>query len=660
MLPVVVLLAGEPSSSGPWLLNSGPAECKIDGDLVLLGNRAIQTTWRTGPAGVELVRIENRWTGARFATDAPAFQCQRRSASAIDAWERIGPPRIVPLTAEIHASRRADQSPGCSVEVDYRTPDGLSCAWHAVLRDGSNYVRQVITLRAADREIDLEEIALLDARLPGVCVRGTCLGSPVVAGDLFAGFEHPMSQSGVTEERAQCVVHRKLPLRQNQSVEYSGVIGVAPTGQMRRAFLAYVERERSHPYRPFLHYNSWYDLGMVTPFDEQQCVDVIRVYGRELVENRGVKIDSFLFDDGWDNCDSMWEFHAGFPRGFLPLKEEAAKIGAAPGVWLSPWGGYGKRREKRLAFGKAHGFEVDSQGFALSGPKYYARFHEVTLEFVTKYGIGHFKLDGTGSPDKTYPGSAFDSDFDAAIQLIGDLRAARADLFVNLTTGTWPSPFWLRHVDSTWRGGADHSFTGVGSDRQRWITYRDAETYAGVVRRGPLYPINALMLHGIIYAPHAHKLDSDPNEDFRDEVRSYFGSGTQLQELYVSPKLLKKENWDDIAESAQWSRRNSDVLVDTHWVGGDPGKLEVYGWAAWSPRMGILVLRNPSDRAQAFSVDLDSIFELPDAYQGAFTARSPYRSDASRPAIEFAPHRSRALDLAPFEVRVLECSPRRS
>jgi hypothetical protein len=45
-------------------------------------------------------------------------------------------------------------------------------------------------------------------------------------------------------------------------------------------------------------------------------------------------------------------------------------------------------------------------------------------------------------------GSRFDSDFDAAISLIGDLRKANPDLYVNLTTGTYPSPFWLRFADS--------------------------------------------------------------------------------------------------------------------------------------------------------------------------------------------------------------------
>ena len=129
-------------------------------------------------------------------------------------------------------------------------------------------------------------------------------------------------------------------------------------------------------------------------------------------------MDSFLFDDGWDDTARLWQFNAGFPKGFAPLRDAAARYGAAPGIWLSPWGGYGPPRKERLHTARAAGFEIDEQGLALSGPKYYALFHRTALELLRQYGINQFKLDGTGSPDKVTPGSEFDSDFEAAIALI--------------------------------------------------------------------------------------------------------------------------------------------------------------------------------------------------------------------------------------------------
>jgi hypothetical protein len=365
-------------------------------------------------------------------------------------------------------------------------------------------------------------------------------------------------------------------------------------------------------------------------------------------------LNSFLFDDGWDEPKTLWGFHSGFPTGFAPLREAAARYGAAPGVWLSPWGGYGKPKEERINNGQTQGFETNRGGFALSGPTYYQRFRETCLRMIREYGVNQFKIDGTGNAANAIPGSAFDSDFDAAITLIGELRAEKRDLYVNLTTGTYPSPFWLRYADSIWRGGEDHEFAGVGTNRQQWITYRDGDTFRGVVSRGPLFPLNALMLHGLIYARRANKLDTDPAGDFTSEIRSYFGTGTQLQEMYVTPALLSRDNWDRLAEAANWARRNADVLVDTHWIGGDPRRLEVYGHAAWSPRRGVISLRNPSDKPQSIAIDVARAFELPSSAPDRYRVRDAWtRAEGAM----VSAGREHVVSLAPFEVATLEAHP---
>jgi len=236
---------------------------------------------------------------------------------------------------------------------------------------------------------------------------------------------------------------------------------------------------------------------------------VIQAFGEQLVRQRGVVLDSFLFDDGWDDPRSLWAFNAGFPYGFSRLKQAAGLVGAAPGVWMSPWGGYGEPKKRRLESAQQQGFETNESGFVLSAPKYYARFRDICFKMMRDYGVNQFKFDGTNG-----------SDFDAAIRLIEELRQEKPSIYINLTTGTYPSPFWLRWADSIWRGGEDHDFAGVGSDRQQWMTYRDGDTYEHVVRRGSLYPLNSLMLHGLVYARHAKKLATDPYGDFVDEVHT--------------------------------------------------------------------------------------------------------------------------------------------
>ena len=202
--------------------------------------------------------------------------------------------------------------------------------------------------------------------------------------------------------------------------------------------------------------------------------------------------------------------------------------------------------------------------------------------------MNQFKFDGTGNADRVVPGSEFDSDFAAAIHLIGELRALKPDLYINLTTGTYPSPFWLRYADSIWRGGEDHRFPGRGS-RSASSGSRIAmpSTLRHIVVSGPLYPLNSLMLHGMIYAKSRRGTWIPTHRAISRGRFTATGTGTQLQEMYITPSLLSSARLGRFGRRLpKWSRKNAAVLKDTHWIGGDPAKLEVYGWAHGSPRKG--------------------------------------------------------------------------
>jgi hypothetical protein len=277
------------------------------------------------------------------------------------------------------------------------------------------------------------------------------------------------------------------------------------------------------------------------------------------------------------------------------------------------------------------------------------------MSLIHDGGVNQFKIDGTGSDANVIAGSSFGSDFEAAIALIADMRKAEPNVYINLTTGTYPSPFWLRYCDSIWRGGYDHNFDGAGTHRQKWITYRDADTYTGVVTQGPMYPLNSLMLHGLIYAQHAKHLNDDPGHDFRSEIHSYFASGTQLQEMYVTPSLLTSSNWDDIARAASWSKAHAETLRDTHWIGGHPARAEIYGWAAWSPRAGTLALRNPSDRAQSIDLDIGAALELPEHAPQRYRLVEAFGE--GRTSVTLRAGDEHRFDVKPFEVAVYNVMP---
>lgn len=663
LFPLVLVSLGSSQTS---------TSARQDVGTITLSNHAISATWLVRGGSLRWQSLTNHFTGATLALDGSVFELVPKEGPVLRSSDlkMVGAPvlREISDSRATSSSRAADRLPGRELRAELEDPAGnIQVTWKAILREDANYVRQEVTIRAAHQPLALAQVGLIDILVPGAAVSGQVKGSPVVAGTLsaqtlsaqtwFLGFEHPLSECRVRADRASCWLARELPLQAGQSVTYSSVIGVTHAGQLRRDFLHYLELERAHPYRTFLHYNSWYDLGYFDRYNEQSAVAVVQSFGEELTRKRGVKLDSFLYDDGWDDPTTLWKFNPGFPNGMTKVAETAASYGAAPGIWLSPWGGYDKPKEQRLASASAQGFETNEGGLALSGPNYYRYFRDTCLDMISKYGVNQFKFDGTGNANEVIKGSAFDSDFDAAIHLIGELRAKKPDLYVNLTTGTYPSPFWLLYADSIWRGGDDHSFAGVGTDRQRWITFRDSQIYRWVVEDGPLFPMNSLMLHGLIFARYAERLGSDPHHDFPDEVHSYFGTGTQLQEMYITPSLLSSDDWDVLAEAARWSRDNAQTLKDSHWIGGDPARLEVYGWASWSPEKAIVTLRNPSDQPQDFSASLTTLLELPAGSARVYSARSPWRSDRATPSLTIPANEQHTFHLQPFQVLTLELAP---
>jgi hypothetical protein len=640
-------------------VHPGKAEIRIQGDALTLKNDILTATWSSAGGKLRGVSFAGTFLDSSVPLPENAFTLVFDDGRTLTAatLPMVAGPRIEVISPEPESASVEEHFAGKRLVVQFEDRvSKLAVRWSAILRDGDNFIRQEIEL-SATQDTAIHQIRVLELALHSAQVQGTVSGSPITAGNLFLGFEHPLSQCFAKSDQVYCSIDRQLPLKAGQNIKFSAVIGISPSGQMRRGFLNYVERERAHPYRAFLHYNSWYDIGYGNRYDQAAALNVIHSFGEELSVKRAVKLDSFLFDDGWDDPRSLWSFDSGFPDGFTPLKIAAAKYGAAPGIWLSPWGGYDEAKVQRIKYGRQQGFEMNEGGFALSGPKYFARFRAVTLDFLREYGINQFKIDGTGNVNSVFPGSEFDSDFHAAISLIGEWRALKPDIFVNLTTGTFPSPFWLRYADSIWRGGEDNSFAGVGPWREKWITYRDADTYSGIVKKGPLFPLNSLMLHGIIYARQADHLNDDPSHAFLHEVRDYFGNGTQCQEMYITPALLSERNWDDLAEAATWSRRNALTLADTHWIGGDPAKLEVYGWASWSAEKGILTLRNPSDKPQNFSLDVRDAFELPPGAPQKFSSRSAWKQDVAQKPLLLEAGKPLTIHLAPFEVMNLEAIP---
>lgn len=644
-------------------VSPGRAEMRLDGRRLTARNGVIEVSWDLAAEGFRCVELVDRASGRTVRPGAgEAFSVtldDGRSLAARD-FRPTGEPTLKDVPADAKAVRQSLRCAGREASVPLVADDGrLRAVWRVSLRDGSNYVRQELTLRPASGTLTVKKLTAIRIEMPEAEALGGVTGSPVISGNFFVACEHPLAHNGVVEGAIHCSLPRYRPFRPGEAMTATAVIGVVPEGQLRRGFLHYVERERARPYSPLAYYISWFDIAAQDrKMNEGLCLDRIHAFGRELVEKRGVKLDMFVFDDGWDDNRTLWKFHAGFPQGFAPLRAAAAKYGAGIGTWISPWGGYSRAKAERLEYGKTQGFEVNRHGFSLSGPKYYERFREVCVGQMRKYDVGYFKFDGIGPGDVSAgAGTEYGPDIETLLELITDLRKVRADVFINTTVGTWPSPYWLWYSDSIWRTGRDVGFHGPGSTRQQWLTYRDMIGYQLRTRRGPLYPLNSLKFQSVMYAPLslAAKISNDP-DDLVDDIRMAAASGTQLQEFFVTPGMMTDRLWDAAAEAINWSHSNADVLVDTHGIGGDPGKGEVYGYASWSPRKGILVLRNPSDGPAKHRVDLESAFELPEGACRSFRLASPWKGEGGS-AVTVNAGEPHTFELAPFEVVVLEAEP---
>lgn len=692
----------------------GPARAAIQGDTITLENNVLKCTWSIAQARLRPKEFVDKTNGKTLSLSvSECFQVVSEESPSSTRWVKaselrlLGEPEVSAISPGTAQPVRSDgmrypkfgDRAGQQVVVEfYERGRRVNLLWVAALFDRANYVVQRVQLPPGWRGGRGDPIVVVwDFDAPDLKAMGSVDGCPVAAGNIFFGSENPLARNEMRESS-----HSGSKLLQVHSM-YSidarpdplngpgarSAIGVAPNGQLRRAFLYYLERERAHPYRPFLHYNNGSEVGCEYWSKRLQKKDAeaeqfrmkqqglwlnnIRAIGDELVKKRNVKMDASVHDFEWDDETLVWQFHRGYPEGFGPAAKVAAEYGANVGVWFSPWGGY-PCQPARIKFGREMGFETSPGGLSLAGPRYYRRFSTACLNMIRQYEVKYFKFDGFAAGNNQPGAGPYGSDVEALLRLANELRGPETfvkakderPVFINATTGSWPSPFWLMYVDSIWRQGNDTGMLGKGSDRQRWITYRDNEVYHRIVRQSPLFPLNSLMIHGVFvndlpfegnpYDPKNPRASVVP-KDVIDEIHTFFGTGTGCQEMYINPKLMTAELWDALAEAANWSRRNSDVLVDTHWIGGDPAKGEIYGYASWSKRQGIFTLRNPDDKPAEIALDVGQAFELPPGAPSRYSLKSPWKRDAARPAIEVAADKAHTFALEPFEVMVFEATP---
>lgn len=554
--------------------------------------------------------------------------------------------KMVTLAENPSAATASLRYAGKALEARF-TYEELSIVWRAVLRNGSHYLRTEMDIQAA-QDLPMKGIVAMNYlvaknsayTVPEVV--GNTRGAILASNHIFAGLETPMGLNSCKDEgnatHIEGLWRRNTTLKAGKIWNISSVVGLVAPNQLRRSFLAYSERERAVAWRPYPVYISWYELNIdrnnaPAPsykgnMTVDQCADVVSHWKTHFYDKYHMAPKAFVWDDGWDQYGT-WTFNPNFPNGFDEPANEAKQMGTGIGAWLGPVGGYGQSGEYRRAYWRSKG------GMQLSNEDYYNFFIRCCTNMIDRYDFRFFKFDGISAqasaigPDE---GTRGEENAEAIISIERAVRQKRPDIFLNTTVGTWASPFWFHFTDAVWRQEGDYGEAGdQGTDRERWITYRDRLVYQNFIQRSPVCPINTLMTHGFILSRWGAVSKNMDYDGIVREMRCAFACGSGMVELYNDYKLMDeiKDNqgnagalWKDLAECIKWQQEQADVLPDAHWVGGNPWdgkKANVYGWAAWNGKKSVLTLRNPSASAQTFTTTLREALDIPAYVRGKIT-----------------------------------------
>jgi hypothetical protein len=474
----------------------------------------------------------------------------------------------------------------------------------------------------------------------------------------FLGLEYPASNNiAKTENLYQASLECSQDFGMKvgkEEVETDWVVeALVPDVNVKDWFFRYMDAIRVAPAKPYTLYNSWYDLRSpeypkVQPdhvMNEQNVLNIIRLFRKNMIEKHSIKLDAFVLDDGWDVYQSDWVLRKEtFANGLKPIADTLRKMGTSLGLWMGPTGGYSFRM-KRIDWMKDHGYEVvgrsrDYEMLCMGGKNYSSLFRKRVTDFVGKDGVGYFKWDGIqfacSEPDHGHPVGIYSrrAILDSVIAKCNAVRSINPATYLNITSGTWLSPWWVKYANQIWMQGADYGYADVPSisERDAAITYRDFVLYDDFKNQDCWYPISNLMTHGIIKG-NLERLggQDDPLDKFTNDVVFYVARGISMIELYISPDLLNDGEWDAIGDAINWAKDRSQILSNTHMIGGDPTNREAYGYVHFKESRGILALRNPAITPLHILVHLSSEYGLdPQASNLVLEKVYPYRWISSK------------------------------
>lgn len=449
----------------------------------------------------------------------------------------------------------------------------------------------------------------------------------------FFGYEYPASTNklnvGIDGSDVILSAHIGKKITNQPLSTENAVFAVTPEKYVKKWFFNYVDKIRVNPLKPYTLYNSWYDLRSpeYPRVPEQNHMNVaninriIELFKKNMIDKYQIQLDAFVLDDGWDVYESDWKLREPqFPDGLKTVADDLDKINSGLGIWYGPTGGYSFRM-KRIDWMGNHGFErvgkevgYNEAMLCFGGESYSKLFRDRVVDMVKYDDVQYFKWDGfqfsCSEPDHGHPQGIHSrrAILEELFTTIDTVRSLNNNIFLNITSGTWLSPWWVMYANTIWMDAADYGYANVPSINKRdaAITYRDIVLYDDFKNKELWFPIANLMTHGIIKG----KLQmlggtEEPINKFTDNALLYFARGVAMYELYISPDMLSDQEWEALSKSISWAKDRFSVLMNTYMIGGNPAKGESYGYAHFKDDKGIVAVRNPVIDKQPVIISLN-------------------------------------------------------
>jgi hypothetical protein len=351
-----------------------------------------------------------------------------------------------------------------------------------------------------------------------------------------------------------------------------------------------------------------------------------REWSERILQGERGLVSHFLLDAGWYDPASIFRpaKSTGGPEDgdLAELGREFGRLGFQLGLWFSLNGPIGID----LSWAKAQGYRISNQGcgggyncaggrtsfLCLTDRRWErdltARLEELIAQVPVSFFKDDWDNDGIEDPlfDQTAPAeSQREANIDMMLRVYQRMHEANRDLAIR--GAWWLSPWWFAHVDNTHlpnSGDMEMSDLPCLTPRDSSLTCRDAIYYKVMVECRTPIAYDVICNHEFASAPRNPVQDTESS--WMNCLAMWVSRGSHYLQLYLAPYGLQEWKAWSVREMLRWFRQHEWLLWKggTRFVGGNPGRGEVYGYHHESEGREALTIRNPMASPQRWSEEI--------------------------------------------------------